>query len=236
VHELRHVWQNKVLGIPPGTVGAGDADPELSLIFTRVKEADAYAFSNVLIKRMNQATRKMADLADAAKELAAADDVSAPTIKHFAEAAKKVPETPPETADAAKKELADEFRAALKRLGSYDADTIYSYHVRYTHPFIDPIPHWTRPDGTALSLKEVKGLLCDASGKSYLGDMDDKAFKDTVLADVDQGVRKTVSLIQAFEAVADKVPANDNQNLRDDIDDSVRAARTALKRRKLPVF
>ena len=228
IHELRHVWQDKVLGLNAANIRAEENGALLSLLITRVKEADAFAFANLIVHRMNQAGEDLEEAAKMAKEImartaaAALDDKGAEEInRHFAGKRKA-------TLDEAKKEISEYFLEAVrgKALEPYDRGQARRYHVLYTHPLLEPSAHAAADRQIDIpALRRVLRVGSGAEAPAYLDTLDDRAFAETVMAGVRPDVREALKLMDAFEAAAKGgLPANDNQALREDIHKKLKAA------------
>lgn len=181
IHELRHVWQMERLGLTPPTMNRVENDAPMALLFMRVKEADAYAYTDLAIARINlaiealgDATRKLSQITldnggqppTQAQQDAVFDDIAAQMTAHL---------------EADKRLAAGSFMKALGFLDSYDREAVALYQRRYLDP--QPLPHASAP----LTLQDVRKLTVAGTGAtdvSYLDHLDDRAFAALVLKDV----------------------------------------------------
>lgn len=220
IHELRHVWQNDRLGLTAKTMGLGETDAKTALLLMRVKEADAFAYTGLAIKRLNNAAAAFAESEELRKKLlkenggkplseAQEDEISDVIAARIAA---RLPADRDETAAG--------FVKALTWLDSYDRETLGEYHGRYTHPFNSLLEHLTEKDGHAVTLAAIRSLTEAGMGPtriSYLDHLDDVEFENLVLRDVAPALLETERLMTAFEKSA--TPEN-----RKAIDTQLRAA------------
>ena len=205
IHELRHLWQEQQLGLTPGKSGLGEKDATTALLLTRVKEADAFAFTNLMIARINHAQQDFIDseafgrklLRDSgAAELSSAqqglvDDFLAQRI------ANRVP--------AETKKMAEDFLRELGDLDSYDHSAAAEYFRRYISPTGPHLSHLTEKDGHVLGLADIRKIMQAGTFDTmprYLADQDDAMLVQAILSGVRADLRETVSLMDAFEKAA----------------------------------
>ncbi|MEZ0223661.1 MAG: DUF6782 family putative metallopeptidase [Alphaproteobacteria bacterium] len=209
IHELRHLWQEKELGLTPATSGLAEPDARMALIFTRVKEADAFAFTDLMIARINHAQEDLKEQQSLQQKMLA--------------------EAPSGTLPPQQQEELDDFIAArisariadektkmtenfLKQLGtldSYDAIAANDYFRRYVSATGSSLKHLTAKDGQIIGLKEIRALLKTGTVDimpPYFDAPDDKAFSDAVLSGVKPAVLEAVSAMEAFEKAATRAP------------------------------
>lgn len=230
IHELRHVWQSKVMGmLDKNAPSKDDNGAEFMALMTRVREADAFAFTAAMIQQMNYATRVLSEAARAAGDLLKAQGRQALTrqdIEKLQQQFKTAPVPDPRA------EMERVFRHMLPALDEYDRTGLRHYHVLFTHPDFAPQPH-RKPDHPldVAKLRQIlkAGIAPDAP--AYLADLDDSVFKDTVMNSIAPKIRRALSLMDAFEAAAAKgnLSANDNHALREKIHTAVRAAQAEPK-------
>lgn len=229
IHELRHLWQEKQLGLTPETAGLGEKDARMALIVTRVKEADAFAFTDLMITRINNVSNDLREQREFGKKLLAAS--ASGTL------------TPPQQdqlddflADKITSRIADEKKKTeerfLKHLGtldSYDAIAAADYFRRYVSAAGPALAHLTEKDGAVIAVCDIRRLLKTGIMESmppYFDAPDDKAFAEAVLSGVKPGVLEAVSAMEAFEKAASRAPAAaETQRLR---------AEAAARMQKLP--
>ena len=205
IHELRHVWQHTQLGLTAKTMALGEPDARAALLLNRVKEADAYAYTDLAIARLNTAVEALAVGGKLEKELlkqnggkplspeqedSVSDAIAAPIAARL---------------EADKRLAAGKFIEALTWLDDYDRETLEAYHRRYTDPLLDPLAHLTAKDGHVVTLADIRKLTVagqGATGISYLDHLDDRAFVTAVFNDVDPLLLDTASIMAAFEDAA----------------------------------
>lgn len=201
IHELRHVWQIEKLGITPMQIGLAESDARSALLFTRVREADAYAYTDLVIARLNNARLALGLGADEETRLhdqnrgaplteAQQDDVSDIIA---AQISKNIP--------VEKGIAAASFERALATLQFYDHEAMANYRRRYIDD-TPPLRHLTSRDGDALTIADLRKLTVAGEGPtfvSYLDHLDDAAFTALVLKDVAPGIKEAADLMSAFE-------------------------------------
>lgn len=205
IHELRHVWQNDRLGLTPRTMALGEPDAKTALLLNRVKEADAYAYTDLVIMRLNNAQAALAEgfalekklleenagaKLSPAQEDAVSDLIAAHVASHIED----------EKALAARS-----FAKALSWMDGYDREMMVEYHRRYTSPFMDPLPHLTEKDGHVVTLADIRKLTVAGEGAtliSYLDHLDDKAFTELVMKGIDPLLLDTAGVMKAFESAS----------------------------------
>ena len=206
IHELRHFWQEKQLGLTPETGALSETNVQMALVVTRVKEADAFAFTNLMISRINNA---MQDFKDAqALERKLLSETNAPQLSPAQQeqvddflAARMSARLPAET-----KKMADDFVRELGDLDSYDRIAIGDYFRRYISPTGPGLKHLTAKDGPVVDISGLRRILHAGSENmpAYMDAQDDKALVETVLSGAKPGIRDVASLIDAFETAARK--------------------------------
>lgn len=201
IHELRHVWQNKVLGLTPQTMNKTDTDPETALILTRVREADAHAFAKLVFRRMQAAQSDEADVQKLFAKLSestgkAPDDFQAQMITQF------MGERFRSRLAQDENEMTLDFVWALQNTDSYNRRALLEYHERYTSP---RTPSEARPE-SQFGLGDIRRLLVAGIDGNvmplYLHQLSNDQFKSLVMQDVAPALKETVNLMQSFEKVA----------------------------------
>ncbi|TAL30972.1 MAG: hypothetical protein EPN97_11590 [Alphaproteobacteria bacterium] len=228
IHELRHLWQEKQLGLTPETAGLCEKDARMALIVTRVKEADAFAFTDLMIGRMNNALQDARDARALEKKLLAQAGLKQPTPALEEQVEDFLADRIVARIAGEKKKMEENFLKHLKTLDSYDAIAASGYFSRYIYPAVSNLKHLTEKDGPVVGVPEVRRLLKTGVMESmppYLDGPGNGEFADMVLAGVKPGVLEAVSLIDAFEkAAARGLPAKEAQEKRAELREKVAAA------------
>lgn len=225
IHELRHLWQDRQLGLQPGKAALADRDAPFALLLSRVKEADAFAFTDLMIARINNAREDLTDSDAFAKSLGPGAELTPEQQEQVDEfLAQRIAARLP----GEKEKMEQGFLRALGWMESYDRETLEKYHRRYTDPARETQAHLTEKDGAPLTLAAVRGLLragTMVSMPAYLDASDDAAFVQTVMGGLNADVKAVADLIAVFEKAAAKgLPAAEEQRQRLDIDRRVRKA------------
>jgi hypothetical protein len=202
IHEMRHVWQDKVLQLTPQSRGISEPDSETALMLTRVREADAHAFVNLMVRRIQKSQEDAAELNTLAATLQQAtgkplDEYQTDTLAKYAERKFK------DRFDDDARHMSADFLWALQNLDPYDRQSMIDYHIRYTSPAAEPVRHMTGPQkfdtGDIRKMLHI-GVVEEAPG--YLDHLTDAEFKAAVLSDVSPEIKSTVSLMNHFEKAA----------------------------------
>ncbi|MDE1151497.1 MAG: hypothetical protein PW788_03075 [Micavibrio sp.] len=229
IHELRHVWQSEMLGITPYNRHLEAADPETALFLVRVREADAYAFTNLMIARMRNAAaddteaRNIADRLEKANGGAPLDALQQQLLQEFM-LEKFMKRLPQQQFD-----MAQDFLWAIENMDTYDRETIVDYHTRYTHP---QYATEMRPEGTPLNTGDARKMLklgVHENVPAYFNEVSDAQFRQAVLSSVTPEMKQAVNLIAAFEKAAARpggIPPQGEQNFRLHVHNAVAEAVT----------
>jgi hypothetical protein len=237
IHELRHMWQMDVLGIGANDFRGEYSRPQTKLMTTRIKEADAYAFTHMIVTRMNRMAEHLEEAVIMAKNLADLNPTKSLTQKdiekinaHFHE----------KTKDDAQKDLDNiraRFLAELEDLDGYDRSGLRKYHALYTTPRLAPKKK-TAEDSDKYVLKNLRkilraGIADDAP--DYMADITDFALARKVIAPIQADVIQTMRLMTAFERATAKGKLTEAQNraARETIDTHIRAVMGAKQKKKL---
>jgi hypothetical protein len=184
IHELRHLWQEETLGLKTGEAARAEKDALTALFIMRVKEADAFAFTSLMIARLNHAQ----------EDFIAARGMKDEEADEFL-AARILSRLPGE-----REAMARDFEKALSWLDSYDAETLSEYHRRYTAP-LGAARHAEKPLGTPAVRRLLKtGTFPDMP--PYLDALDDAALEKKVMAGVRPELKEAAQLMTAFEKAA----------------------------------
>lgn len=237
IHELRHMWQMEVLGIGANDFRGEYSRPQTKLLTTRIKEADAYAFTHMIVTRMNRAGGYLAEAADMAKNLA---DLN-PTKSLSPQDIKKINDHFREkTKNDAKKDvqnIRDRFLAELQDLDGYDRSGLRKYHALYTTPRFTPRKK-SATDTEKYALQNLRKILRAGIGPDapdYMADMSDFALARKVMTPINDDVIKAMRLMTQFERAAAKggLTAAENKASRETIDAHIRAIMAAKQKKKL---
>jgi hypothetical protein len=211
IHELRHLWQEKELGLTPGTSGLGEPDARLALILTRVKEADAFAFTDLMISRINHAQEDLRDQQSLGRKLIAASSSGALSAQQQEELDDFIAARISSRIGDEKMKMAANFLKQLGTLDSYDVIAANDYFRRYVSANGLSLKHLTEKDGHVIDLQNIRKLLKTGVMDimpPYLDLPDDKAFVETVLSGVRPAVLEAVSAMEAFEKAAVRAPVS----------------------------
>ena len=237
IHELRHMWQMDVLGIGADDFRGEYGRPQTKLMTTRIKEADAYAFTHMIVTRMNRAADYLAEAAEMAQNLAGLSPTQSLRPQdiekinaHFHE----------KTKDDGQKDLQairDRFLQELQDLDGYDRSGLRKYHALYTTPRFAPKKK-SAADTDKYDLQNLRkilraGITDDAA--DYMADVSDFDLARKVMAPIKPDVLKTMRLMTAFEKAAAKGRLTEEQNRRsrETIDTHVNAIMAAKQKKVL---
>jgi len=237
IHELRHMWQMEVLGIGAEDFRGEYSRPQAKLITTRIKEADAYAFTHMIVTRMNRAAAHLAEAADMAKNLAdlnPAKSLSPQDIRkindHFREKTKN-------DAQEDLDNIRTRFLAELEDLDGYDRSGLRKYHALYTTPRMAPKK---KPAAAAdkyhlQNLRKILRAGITADAPDYMAGVSDFNLAREVMKPVNDDVIKTMRLMSRFERAAakGKLTEIESKASRKTIDAHVRAVMAAGQKKKL---
>jgi hypothetical protein len=218
IHELRHLWQEKQLGLTPETAGLGEKDARTALILTRVKEADAFTFTDLMIGRINHVEQDLKDQQAFEKKLLAQSSAGALTPQQQNQVddflADRISSRIPEE----KRKTEERFLKHLGTLDSYDRIAVGDYYRRYISSSGVAMKHMTEKDGALIGVSDIRHILKTGIMDVmpvYFDQPDDRAFVDAVLSGVKPAVLDAVSAMEAFEKAASRAPAAaETQRLR----------------------
>lgn len=237
VHELRHLWQAEVLGLDGGKDLRGEyTDPATKILVTRIKEADAFAFTHYIAQRVERMNRDLSELGEMllkikgdAPKLSLTDEDRARIDTHFREKHKDMQRQDMEI-------IRSRFLAELDDLDGYDRRALRKYHALYTHPDFEPKK---KPGEDArFELSNLRRILRAGVGNGapdYMSDMDDAALAARILAPVANDVKAAARLMTAFEeAAADgRLAPPENIKARQDIHKAVRDVTDNIPKKQL---
>ena len=237
IHELRHMWQMEVLGIGANDFRGEYSRPQTKLMTTRIKEADAFAFTYMMVTRINRAAAHLEEAARMAQNLADLNptkSLSAQDIEkintHFRE---KTKEDPQKDLQA----IRDRFVAELQDLDGYDRSGLRKYHALYTTPRFAPKKK-PAADTDKYDLQNLRKILragIGADAPDYMADVSDFHLARKVMKPIEADVLKTMRLMTAFERAAAKGKLTDDQSRasRETIDAHIRAIMADKQKKKL---
>lgn len=212
IHEMRHVWQDKVLQLTPQTRAIGEPDSETALILARVREADAHAFVNLMVRRIQNAQIDATELKSIATELQQStgkppDVYQTEVLEKYAERKFK------DRLDDDAKQMSADFLWALQNLDPYDRQSMVEYHIRYTSPASEPMPHVAGANKFDINhIRKVLHIGVAHEAPAYLDHLTNAEFKEAVLGDVSPEIISTVSLMNHFEKAAAKGATGPREN------------------------
>ncbi len=237
IHELRHMWQMDVLGIGANDFRGEYSRPQTKLLTTRIKEADAYAFTHMIVTRMNRMAEHLEEAVSMAKNLADLNPTKSLTQKdiekinaHFHE----------KTKDDAQKDLDNirtRFFAELEDLDGYDRSGLRKYHALYTTPHLDPKPK-TAEDTGKYELRSLRCILragVTPDAPDYMAGVSDFELARKILQPIQPDIIKTMRLMRAFEKAAakEKLPKDTHLQKRRIIAQHVEAVMAARQKKSL---
>lgn len=202
IHEMRHVWQDKVLHLTPQSRGVSEPDSETALMLTRVREADAHAFVNLMVRRIQKSQEDSVELGTLAAKLQQAtgkplDEYQTDTLAKYAERKFK------DRFEDDAKQMSADFLWALQNLDPYDRQSMIDYHIRYTSPAVEPQGHVAGPQKFGINdIRKMLHIGVVEEAPAYLDHLTDQEFKLAVLSDVSPEIQSTVSLMNHFEKAA----------------------------------
>lgn len=205
IHELRHVWQNDRLGLTPKTMALGEKDADTALLLMRVKEADAFAYTDIAIKRLNNAAASFAHSEKLRAQMLAENNGQPLTERQEDQISDVIAYHIQSRLESDKKEAGEKFLEALTWLDGYDRETLSAYHRRYTTPEWEPLKHLTEKDGHVIKLADIRNLTEMGLGPTrftYLDHLDDVEFENAILRDVAPALLETSAFMTAFEKSA----------------------------------
>ncbi|MFN7115117.1 MAG: DUF6782 family putative metallopeptidase [Alphaproteobacteria bacterium] len=238
VHELRHLWQAEVLGLDGAKSLRGEyIDPATKILVTRIKEADAFAFTHYIASRVERMNRDLAELGEMlmtikgdAPKLSLTDEDRARIDTHFRKKHKDMEKQDIEIIRA-------RFLEELTDLDGYDRRALRKYHALYTHPDFEPKKK--PPEDARFELANLRRILRAGVGQDapdYMADLDDAALAAKILAPVAADVKEAVRLMTAFEkAVADnRLPPQEAAETKREIHKAVKDVTALLQKKQLP--
>ena len=226
IHELRHAWQDKVLGITPQTRGKSEPDVETTIILNRVREADAYAFTNLIVRRMQAAAEDDVEARGMVEKLQKRTGGKPPDQFQLEMISEYMTEKFISRIDVDHQEMVLDFAWALRNFDSYDRRALVDYHARYTSPHYQTEK---RPEmGQPFGLGDIRKMLVMGIAPNmpaYLGKVPDELFRQAVLQDMTPSMKNAMGLIKEFEKVAKRgISQRDNQQYRTEIETTLSKA------------
>ncbi|MDP2205784.1 MAG: hypothetical protein Q8K65_05700 [Alphaproteobacteria bacterium] len=237
VHELRHLWQAEVLGLDGAKDLRGEyIDPATKILVTRIKEADAFAFTHYIASRVERMNRDLAELGDMlmtikgdAPKLSLTDEDRARIDAHFREKHKDMQQQDVDI-------IRSRFLAELADLDGYDRRALRKYHALYTHPDFETKKK--PPEDAVFQLSNLRRILRAGVGQDapdYMADLDDAALAAKILAPIAADVKNAAGLITAFEkAAADsRLSPEEMLKAKQDIHKAVKDVTAQLRKKQL---
>lgn len=236
-HELRHMWQAEVMDLRASKLRGEFSNPAAKIIVTRVKEADAFAFTHYIVQRVARMHEDLAALPAVIKQInpdadasSLTDDMRAKINAHFHEKQKA----------AAKEDLAlirTRFMDELKDLGGYDRRTLGKYQGAFLNKHAKP----RKPAQLDFSLdmprlRKILRAGVDENAPDYMAGISDADLTIAVLAPVAPEVRTAAQNMAAFEKAVAKGELNKKQTrkARREIAKEIRALLQTRPPKKLP--
>ncbi len=202
IHEMRHVWQDKVLGLTPQSRALSEPDSETALMLTRVREADAHAFVNLMVRRIQKSQEDAAELKELAQKLQ--ETTGKPLDVYQTEVVAKYAERKfKDRLDDDARQMSADFQWALQNLDPYDRQSMVDYHIRYTSPAMEPQPHVGGQVKFGIDhMRRMLHIGVALEAPAYMDHLTNAEFKAAVLGDVSPEIKSTVSLMDHFEKAA----------------------------------
>jgi hypothetical protein len=200
IHELRHYAQDKAMGFK---AEVALHCPTTSLIYTRLIEADAFAYEHTQAILLNYDIKVIKAITQNTPRNTPPQDLN----RHMAliQLAYEAKNPRPDEATLMK----EYFLKYLKSLSSYDARNIRQYHLLKTHPSFLPITE-QGVKITPLTLSEmreaIKLKLDEQRWIDYLAEMSNAELTKLIVGEIKPEILKTAKLIRAFEKAAARKP------------------------------
>ena len=204
IHELRHAWQNAILGTTQYNMQLEAPDAGTALFFTRVREADAYAFTTLMVTRIinsyddDEEGHKIKARFTAANGGGALTETQQEILRDMMldRFLSRLP--------GQEIEMMQNFYGMLQHMDIYDREALRDYHARYTHPqYLSE----QRPQGTPLNTADARKILrmgVHTGVSEYFNQLSDAEFRDMVTEPQAPEVKHAVDLMQSFEKAAAK--------------------------------
>jgi len=215
VHELRHYWQYKQLGVTPQNGNHLNRTPRLAFIFNRVAEADAYAFQDKFVDTVNETFKGVDEMTKILLEFQEKKGLLTPEdVFLFSQ---KINMDFQQFRSKDGQLLKTNFMDRLKSKNlsdSYDPREVRHLHLFHTSPAARSSDFAAVKNIPELTLADIKGVLKAGVMKNapgYLDEMSDDQFENLVLGHAHKKALEAVSLMEKFRgAVAD----NDNKTAK----------------------
>lgn len=237
VHELRHMWQMDVLGIGADDFRGEYGRPQTKLMTTRIKEADAYAFTHMIATRIKRMGDDLQEAAKMATSLAALNPTKSLTQKNIDAINKHFQEKTKSYAAEDVQNIRARFLEELQDLDSYDRSGLRKYHALYTTPHFDPKPK-TADDTGKYELQSLRRILragVTSDAPDYMAGVSDFDLSRKVMQPIQPDILKTMRLMRVFEKAAAKGKLDEETNLqkRKTIAQHVEAVMAARRKKSL---
>lgn len=206
VHELRHVWQLRQLGLTHEKYEDAARSSALGhVLLVRTMEADAYAFGDLFIRHLFDLQKEMAAETggDKSRRLSVSEKFN---VVARLEDRKRV-EYPAM--------LQAGFIARLETLGTYDVWTMRENFRKYSRA------ETPAPAAAGVTLGALKGMLksgLEHDDANYMQEVSDLRFGATVMRGMQPGLRRALRLMTAFDCAVSGDPAADMSQARKKIE------------------
>ena len=204
IHELRHAWQNAILGTTQFNMQLEAPDAATALFFTRVREADAYAFTNLMVTRIINSYDDDEEGHKIKARFTAANNGGALTETQQEILRDMMLERFLSRLPGQEVQMMQNFYGMLQNMDVYDRDALEDYHNRYTSP---DRPTEARPQGEPLTTADARKILrlgVHTGVTEYFNHLSDAEFREMVTEPQLPAVKHAVGLIAAFEKAAAK--------------------------------
>lgn len=216
VHELRHMWQMDVLGIGANDFRGEYGRPQTKLMTTRIKEADAYAFTHMIATRIKRMGDDLEEAAKMATNLAALNPTKSLTQQNIDAINKHFQEKTKTYAAQDVQNIRDRFLEELQDLDSYDRSGLRKYHALYTTPHFEAKPK--TPDDTGKyelqSLRRILRAGVTPDAPDYMAGVSDFDLSRKVMQPIQPDILKTMRLMRVFEKAAAKGKLDEEASLQ----------------------
>ncbi len=225
IHELRHAWQDKVLGLTPQTRSKSEPDVETTILLNRVREADAYAFTNLIVRRMQAAAEDEVEARGLVEKLQKTSGKQ-PDQFQLEMISEYVTEKFISRIDNDHKEMVLDFAWALRNFDTYDRRALVDYHARYTSPHYETQarPEMAQPFGLG-DIRKMMIMGVAGNMPPYLDKVPDALFRQAILQDISPPLQNAMGLISKFEKVAKRgISKKDDMQFRTEIEGTLSKA------------
>jgi hypothetical protein len=190
LHELRHYWQMKQVGLHIDNDAIDCRDVTMLVLINRVMEAEADAFADLMMRDLS-AIMKAKDAGMPMSEKLLMDDP---------------------------RNMGQAFIDRLKNLDAgYDENMVEAYHALYL-PRFGKAETKELPEGeTFIDIPRLRCILksgVTADAPAYMAGMPDETFERIIKKSISPTVARPIRLIDAFEKAAAKMSAKESRHAR----------------------